>query len=70
MKKIKKTLSLLLLLVLSLAQVGNVKADGTKGTITINNAIVNETYSIYRILDLETYDAQNNHYIYRANSKW
>ena len=30
MKKIKKTLSLLLLLVLSLAQVGNVKADGTK----------------------------------------
>lgn len=70
MKKIKKTLSLLLLLVLSLAQVGNVKADGTKGTITINKAIVNETYSIYRILDLETYDAQNNHYIYRANSKW
>lgn len=70
MKKIKKTLSLLLLLVLSLAQVGNVKADGTKGTITINNAIVNETYSIYRILDLETYDAQNNHYIYRANPKW
>lgn len=70
MKKIKKILSLLLLLVLSLAQVGNVKADGTKGTITINNAIVNETYSIYRILDLETYDAQNNHYIYRANSKW
>lgn len=70
MKKIKKTLSLLLLLVLSLAQVGNVKADGTKGTITINNAIVNETYSIYRILDLETYDAQNNHYIYRANTKW
>lgn len=70
MKKIKKILSLLLLLVLSLAQVGNVKADGTKGTITINKAIVNETYSIYRILDLETYDAQNNHYIYRANSKW
>ena len=70
MKKIKKILSLLLLLVLSLAQVGNVKADGTKGTITIKNAIVNETYSIYRILDLETYDAQNNHYIYRANSKW
>lgn len=70
MKKIKKILSLLLLLVLSLAQVSNVKADGTKGTITINNAIVNETYSIYRILDLETYDAQNNHYIYRANTKW
>lgn len=70
MKKIKKILSLLLLLVLSLAQVGNVKADGTKGTITINKAIVNETYSIYRILDLETYDAQNNHYIYRANTKW
>ena len=70
MKKIKKILSLLLLLVLSLAQVGNVKADGTKGTITIKNAIVNETYSIYRILDLETYDALNNHYIYRANTKW
>lgn len=69
MKKIKKTLSLLLLLVLSLVQVNSVKAEGV-GTITINKAIVNETYSIYRILDLETYDVQNNHYIYRANSNF
>lgn len=69
MKNIKKLLSVLFLLVVSFTQVLRVNAAGT-GTITVNKAIVNETYSIYRILDLETYDKANNHYIYRANATW
>ena len=69
MKNIKKLLSVLFLLVVSFTQVLRVNAAGT-GTITVNKAIVGETYSIYRILDLETYDKANNHYIYRANNDW
>lgn len=69
MKNIKKLLSILFLLSVSFTQIIRVNATGT-GTITVNKAIVDETYSIYRILDLETYDKANNHYIYRANANW
>lgn len=51
------------------------------GTITIINAVPNQTYSIYRILDLESYsgagtplDENGNptggNYAYKANTKW
>lgn len=69
MKNIKNLLSILFLLAVSFTQIIRVNAVGT-GTITVNKAIVDETYSIYRILDLETYDKANNHYIYRANASW
>lgn len=64
MKNIKKLFGLLFVFVITLVQVN---AAGN-GSITINKAVVNETYSIYRVLDLETYDKTNNHYIYRANA--
>lgn len=64
MKNIKKLFGLLFAFVIALVQVN---AAGN-GLITINKAVVNETYSIYRVLDLETYDKTNNHYIYRANA--
>ena len=64
MKNIKKLFGLLFAFVFALVQVN---AAGN-GSITINKAVVNETYSIYRVLDLETYDKTNNHYIYRANA--
>lgn len=54
------------MLVLSVVNV----SAAEKGTITINKAIVNESYNIYKVLDLETYDKVNNHYIYRAASGW
>ena len=65
MKNIKKLFGLLFAFVFALVQVN--AANGT-GSITINKAVVDETYSIYRILDLETYDKDANHYIYRANA--
>lgn len=64
MKSIKKLICMLFMLVLSVVNV----SAAEKGTITINKAIVNESYNIYKVLDLETYD--NNHYIYRAASRW
>lgn len=67
MKSIKKLICMLFMLVLSIT---NVNAANEKGTITINKAIVNESYNIYKVLDLETYDKVNNHYIYRAASGW
>lgn len=62
MKSIKKLICMLFMLVLSVVNV----SAAEKGTITINKAIVNESYNIYKVLDLETYDKVNNHYIYRA----
>lgn len=66
MKSIKKFICMLFMLVLSVVNV----SAAEKGTITINKAIVNESYNIYKVLDLETYDKVNNHYIYRATSEW
>lgn len=70
MKTIKRIFILLLAFVFAIVQVNPVNADDNTGSITINKAVVNETYKIYKILDLETYDAVNNHYIYRANSNF
>ena len=67
MKNIKKLFGLLFAFVFALVQVN--AANGT-GSITINKAVVDETYSIYRILDLETYDKDAKHYIYRANANF
>lgn len=51
MKSIKKLICMLFMLVLSVVNV----SAAEKGTITINKAIVNESYNIYKVLDLETY---------------
>ena len=75
----KKILKSLLVLVLLLVQVfpmfivnaqdnGSIK-EGTKGKITINNALVGETYEIYQILKLESY-AKDKAYAYKAAAGW
>lgn len=66
MKNIKKLFGLLFAFVFALVQVNAAET----GSITINKAVFDETYSIYRVLDLETYDKTNNHYIYRANANF
>ena len=52
MKKVSKIFSLLLALVLILGLSATAFADGTAttGSITINNAVVGQTYTVYRIL--------------------
>lgn len=70
----KKFLSLVLVLTLVLALAAPVFADMegdlTGGSITINDAVPGQVYSIYQILYLESYDATTNAYSYKANSAW
>lgn len=74
MKNMKKLCSVLLALVmvLTMAVGAFAKMEGTLtgGSITINDAIPNQTYSAYQILYLESYNADSNAYAYKANSAW
>lgn len=72
MKLMKKLTALLLTLVMVLGMGSVVHAsEATTGTgkITINNAIDGQTYSIYRILELESYITEGNH-AYKATASW
>lgn len=70
MKKIFNTLLVVAMLLVQIIPTTLVRADDTKPAITINKAIVDESYSIYKILTLESYDADNNTYIYRVAAEW
>ena len=70
MKYVRKSLALLLALILVLALGGTAFAEGETGSITINNAVVGQTYTIYQILDLESYNASANAYSYKATTAW
>ena len=79
MKRVKKLLSLVLAMMLVLAMGSTAMAAGElpdepaaveRGTITINNAIEEQTYTIYKILDLESYNADNNAYLYKVADGW
>lgn len=54
----------------------NVKAEETgetqlaSGSITINNAVIGQTYSIYKILELESYDKVQGLYSYKPVDAW
>ncbi len=67
----KKTISILLSLMLMASLLTTVFAAGTQtGSITINNASSTATYEIYKLLDLESYDATAKVYSYKANAAW
>ena len=56
MKYIKRTLALLLAVVLVLALSISAFAVDTNGSIKVDNAVVNKTYTLYRIFDLDSLD--------------
>ena len=70
----KKFVSVLLALAMTLAlSVSALAASGTNdnsGTITIDNAVVDQTYTIYQILKLESYNEDSKAYSYKATSAW
>ena len=70
MKYVRKSLALLLALILVLALGGTAFAEGETGSITINDAVVGQTYNVYQILDLESYNASANAYAYKATTAW
>lgn len=75
MKHAKKLASLLLALVMVMGLATTAFAAGETGTITIDNAVVGQTYTVYQILDLESYNVDNTttgdgQYAYKATSAW
>ena len=74
MKRTKKLLALLLALVMAMAMnISAFAASGTNdnnGTITINDAVSGQTYSVYQILVLESYNTESNAYSYKAVDGW
>ena len=70
MKTMKRISCLLLALALILALSVTAFAEGETGSITISDAVVGQTYTIYQILDLESYNASANAYAYKATTAW
>lgn len=83
MKLIKKIASIMFAFMMVVSMSCNVKADetttattGETGTITINNAIPGQTYTIYKILDLESYSSnvvegnETGNFAYKSAPEW
>lgn len=78
MKLIKKIAAIMFAFMMVVSMSCNVKADeGTtpttetgEGKITINNAIPEQTYKIYKILELESYDSTTGNYAYKVTPEW
>lgn len=70
MKTMKKTMALLLALVMLFALAVPAMAATTTGTITINKAAEGDTYNAYLIFDLESYDKTKNAYSYKVHYGW
>jgi fimbrial isopeptide formation D2 family protein/LPXTG-motif cell wall-anchored protein len=66
MKLIKKIAAMLFAFAMVFSMGSNVKAEGT-GKITINPANVGETYNVYKILTLQSYDKRKGLYSYVKN---
>lgn len=72
MKHIRRTLALLLAAALVLALSIAAFADGsaTAGSITIDNAVKDKTYTIYRIFDLNSHNDDYTAFNYTVNASW
>lgn len=71
MKRTKSILAVILALALVLVSgVVAFAAGETKGSITIDNAVNNQTYTIYRIFDIADHTSDYNGILYTVNSKW
>lgn len=66
----KKLISMLLALCLVFSLAVTAFADGETGSITINGVGTTSTYEIYKLLDLESYDAKAGAYSYKVNAAW
>lgn len=71
MKRTKSILAVILALALVLVSgVVAFAAGETKGSITIDNAVKDQTYTIYRIFDIADHTSDYNGILYTVNSKW
>lgn len=77
MKLIKKIAAIMFAFMMVFSLSTNVKADdsnegtqSTVGSITINNAIPEHEYKVYKILTLESYNNTNEAYSYKVTDTW
>lgn len=66
----KKIISLFLALMLIVLLSATALAADEKGSITINGASTGNTYTIYKLLDLASYDKTEGIYVYKVATKW
>lgn len=66
----KKLISLILALMMILTLATTAFAEEETGSITINGIGTEATYSIYKLLDLESYNVDTGAYSYKVNSAW
>ncbi len=69
MKRTKSILAVILALALVLVS-GVVAFAAGEGSITIDNAVKDQTYTIYRIFDIADHTSDYNGILYTVNSKW
>lgn len=72
MSKVKKMLGVLMaaMLCFALTPIAAFADEAAGGSIEINNAIKDETYSVYKILDLESYNKDAMAYSYKTDEAW
>ena len=70
MKLTNKLAGILLALAMVLGIAAIAFAEGETGSITIYDAAVGQTYTIYQILDLESYNNEAGAYAYKATTAW
>lgn len=73
MKHMKRFMALFAALALVLAMAVPafaVSGSTTKGKITIKNAVKDKTYTIYRILDIDTANSDYSSIVYKTNDEW
>lgn len=71
MKHMKKMMALVVAAAMMLAMSMTVFAeDSNNGSIIINSAVKDQTYTIYEILKLENYDSASGAYAYKATDAW
>lgn len=72
MKRVKRVLALLAAFALVLAMAVPAFAEGNTGSITVEKAKAGETYSIYKIFDVVSYDTSvsPSKIVYKVTSEW
>ena len=73
---LRKAFAFVVALVMAIAMIPATFAHATPegtltgGSITINDAVPGQTYSVYQILYLESYNYDAGAYAYKANAAW
>lgn len=66
----KRFLAILLAVVMTVGVCLPAYAAEEKGSITIDDAVVGQEYTVYQLLYLESYNAATGAYAYKANTAW